>query len=104
VAALNDVVFEQFDADHSGAVHRDNFHDEMPQCGGTSPAIQVVVVAGGRKAVPGLPPPVLLRPSTGRRSLRSALGGDRRQGMAAWDVARQRSRREEAHARGPMRG
>ncbi|PWZ56610.1 hypothetical protein Zm00014a_005978 [Zea mays] len=29
VAALYDAVFEQFDADHSGAVDRAEFHDEM---------------------------------------------------------------------------
>jgi hypothetical protein len=82
VATVYDAIFEQFDADHSNAVDR----DEMRRCAGTSLANQAAAV-GGRKVVPGLPPPVLPWPSTNRRSSRGARGGGQRKGMAPWDAA-----------------
>jgi hypothetical protein len=73
VVVLYDVVFEQFDADHNGAIDPEEFRDEMRWCDGTSPAILAVVAAGGgRKEVPDLRPPVLLLPLTVRRSSRGA--------------------------------
>jgi hypothetical protein len=89
VATVYDAIFEQFDA-------------EMRRCAGTSLANQVAAV-GGRKVVPVLPPPVLPWPSTNRRSSRGARGGGQRQGMAPGTL-RQQTRREDACARGPLRG